>query len=1019
MQCTNLKISKLITVALRSRGTAENYCTATITSFAPNFEVIFSFFHLLLSRPDSPMKTNKGFTVLETSKFKVLSQNPDEEGVTTDGKIRKEKDQAVKVAVDLRKGNCSSSTDPASVRLELETSVAVVAAENEALPDVEHESIQQGKQPDTTKPQTALTSIDKQLLILCSNQSFDRQVIENQERAYVALKAAGIDYQTIDGADPACKVHRNELFSISGLRAKYPQFFLVDGRTTVFWGVWDRFLESMENTRLGDEFGLNPASVVDRKPYTTSEQPAISNTFRGRKRMLVLCSSQSLKREVSTTQDRMYTILRSKKIDFDTIDGADPCCRERRNELFALSGKRGVYPQLFITDEEKIAYWGEWERLMEANESGTLLEEVSRPGVALLPSEPTQMGSDEGSKRSLLVLCSMQSFDSQVKANQNRTFDILKLHSIPYTIIDGSDIDKREKRNELFALSGRRAQYPQFFLSEMGSEKFWGDFNELAKVNDAGTLKTVLNVSAVEKPGGAVPISSDSFPPSVTEKASQKIGIRASMATRGLPPLAPTKDDASIKKRSKVGFEREIMSDITVYGATGHVGKRSISYLMQSSLSVNQVLRITIAGRTKKKLDALQKEFSTKMGHLTDIEPNSKGKCVFDVVAADSSDADAIMKMASRTKVVISCAGPFSECGSNIVAACASTGADYVDITGEVSWAGEMRTKYGKAAAESGSRIVSFCGFDSVPSDLAVLAAVHGLRQRDIHCDIETATTWHHCFGAANGGTIRTAAKMPLNVKKCFLRWVPFLMDDPLILTHPRIRLDPAVEETRNRLAMSEWMNQMPKCHTIFKLGVSAPFLMAPVNTKVVNASAIALQYGPNFVYEERFLPSGFKMTTRLGLLSIIPALIAQLGVVAATVLMKTPILGSLLISVFAPPGMGMTEDQCRHGHGEVYAEVCGAVDKSTGLVEKANSHLEFTGDPANWITAQCVSESALSLLLNRNKLPPRSPDGFGTPAELIGMVLLDRMMKSTVRPLKAYVSVRKATAKNEWRMFP
>ena len=47
--------------------------------------------------------------------------------------------------------------------------------------------------------------------------------------------------------------------------------------------------------------------------------------------------------------------------------------------------------------------------------------------------------------------------------------------------------------------------------------------------------------------------------------------------------------------------------------------------------------------------------------------------------------------------------GPFAQYSSNVVAACAANGTDYVDITGEVNWAGQMRIKHGEAAGQSGA----------------------------------------------------------------------------------------------------------------------------------------------------------------------------------------------------------------------------------------------------------------------------------------------------------------------------
>lgn len=458
--------------------------------------------------------------------------------------------------------------------------------------------------------------------------------------------------------------------------------------------------------------------------------------------------------------------------------------------------------------------------------------------------------------------------------------------------------------------------------------------------------------------------------------------------------------------------------DITLFGATSFVARHVLTYLMQRSLSLETTsLKITLAGRSRSKLDALKEEFTTKMNHLLVIHENSS-KCIFDTFLADAADPNALREMAARTKLVLACAGPFERYGSHVIAACAEEGTDYVDITGEVAWAGRMRLLHGAAAAKSGARILSFCGFDSIPSDLAVFLAVEKLRMAVPSAQIEQAFTWHHFLGGANGGTLVTAAETPLDWTYCFSQPVPFLMEDPLVLTHPRVRSDPKFQSTKNRMAKAEWINQLPMFHTIFRLGASAPFFMSPINTKVVHASAIALQYGPEFVYKERFLPTGFKMTSGLRVLAIIPVIITQIGTLLALLLLRMPYLGTYLIHTFAPPGTGMSEEHCRHGFAQVYAEVSTAADPTTNIRERANVMLEFKGDPGNWVTAQCVAESALALVFDKDKLPPRSEDGFGTPAQLLGHVLLDRLQHSSVRPVKISSHVRHVNV-SEWRMWP
>jgi len=108
-----------------------------------------------------------------------------------------------------------------------------------------------------------------------------------------------------------------------------------------------------------------------------------------------------------------------------------------------------------------------------------------------------------------------------------------------------------------------------------------------------------------------------------------------------------------------------------------------------------------------------------------------------------------------------------------------------------------MRTQYGEIASKSGARIISLCGFDSIPSDLAVYTAVKALKEartdRSVH--IAEATTWHHAFGLVNGGTVHTALEMPLDLRRNLFQPVPFLLDDPLVLTNPKFREDPSSQE--------------------------------------------------------------------------------------------------------------------------------------------------------------------------------------------------------------------------------
>jgi short subunit dehydrogenase-like uncharacterized protein len=283
--------------------------------------------------------------------------------------------------------------------------------------------------------------------------------------------------------------------------------------------------------------------------------------------------------------------------------------------------------------------------------------------------------------------------------------------------------------------------------------------------------------------------------------------------------------------------------------------------------------------------------------------------------------------------------------------------------------------------------------------------------------DVKQATTWHYAIGTANGGTIHTCLDLEIDWKTMLSQPFPFLMYDPLTLAYPRTRVDPNMQETKNRMAKAEWWNQLPSADSILGYGISAPFFMAVANAKVVHASAVSLNYGTEFTYRERFLLMGFKMTRKLGLIALVPALLVQLGVLLLFAIFKFPFLGKKLAHWIAPPGSGAPDFACKASFAEVYAEVT-STPGPDGLVNRGNCAIRFQGDPGNWVTAQCIGESALALVLNQKELPLRSLDGFGTPAELLGPVLLRRLKETPVRPVEVTVCARNNVPLREHQLF-
>jgi hypothetical protein len=118
-------------------------------------------------------------------------------------------------------------------------------------------------------------------------------------------------------------------------------------------------------------------SPMTPSPNVTKQRPT--------KKLLLLISTNSIDRQVKVRQDLVQTALTAAKIEYDVIDGSlhdNETNKTIRNELFALSGLRGVYPQFFIVNLEPpymddghktgTSFWGTFEQFQHVNDDGQL-----------------------------------------------------------------------------------------------------------------------------------------------------------------------------------------------------------------------------------------------------------------------------------------------------------------------------------------------------------------------------------------------------------------------------------------------------------------------------------------------------------------------------------------------------------------------------------------------------------------------------------------------------------------------
>ncbi|KAL5582223.1 hypothetical protein UlMin_014665 [Ulmus minor] len=151
--------------------------------------------------------------------------------------------------------------------------------------------------------------------------------------------------------------------------------------------------------------------------------------------------------------------------------------------------------------------------------------------------------------------------------------------------------------------------------------------------------------------------------------------------------------------------------DLIILGASGFTGKYVVKEALKFlNIPSSPLKSIALAGRNPAKLTQTLKWAA---------HPHSPPP--IPVLTADTTDLSSLHRLCSQTKLILNCVGPFRLYGEPVVAACAETGTDYLDICGEPEFMERMEANYHEKAVETGSLVISACGFDSVPAELGLI----------------------------------------------------------------------------------------------------------------------------------------------------------------------------------------------------------------------------------------------------------------------------------------------------------
>jgi short subunit dehydrogenase-like uncharacterized protein len=336
---------------------------------------------------------------------------------------------------------------------------------------------------------------------------------------------------------------------------------------------------------------------------------------------------------------------------------------------------------------------------------------------------------------------------------------------------------------------------------------------------------------------------------------------------------------------------------VVLLGATGFTGRLTAAHLARRLAGTTT--RWAIAGRDRGKLEALRDELPGEPG----------------VEIADVTDAASLLALARTTDVLATTVGPYARFGEPVVEACVEAGTEYADITGEPGFVARIRDRFDGPAREAGIRLVSCCGFDSVPHDLGARFTVQ-------HLPDDASTTvrgYVHATGRFSGGT--AASALDAISRRAF----------------------PRAGGRGGRAQVREVASVSPRVHRVRELdawGVPLP----TIDPAIVLRSARELDG-----YGERFRYGHF---AEVGSLPVAAAGIATVGGMA--VLASVPPTRSLLQRLLPAPGEGPSEE--RRARSRFRVTFLGGAGAQRVVTRVSG------GDPGYDETAKMLGEAALSL---------------------------------------------------------
>lgn len=305
-----------------------------------------------------------------------------------------------------------------------------------------------------------------------------------------------------------------------------------------------------------------------------------------------------------------------------------------------------------------------------------------------------------------------------------------------------------------------------------------------------------------------------------------------------------------------------------------------------------------------------------------------------DYYIADAFDKKSLDNITLISKTIISVVGPYTIFGKKLVESCVQNKCHYLDLTGEPAFVNYVEKFHSKSSIENNVILMNCCGFESIPPDLGIYYSLKKINDKNIAFNSYLSTK-----GQISGGT-----------------WASFINSfsskKSVIKDKSGIKKD--IKKVFYNKELKKWA------------------LIFPVIDKYIvkkSSKNISL-YGDNFSYNEYILFNNFYKIFIL-IISLI-----FIGFIS-----KFKFMRRLLLS-YIPSGSGPSKEKREKNWFNIKFFGIGKEKKIITTVSG--------GDPGYGETAKFISEMALCIIINKDKLNAKK--GVITPAMCAPDLMIERL---------------------------